>query len=343
MVFELVADYIRALISLPEAQADVAQQRSYDERLARWQKEITEYVRACANQRDQMKVKPDTPDTVLGFPDIIPSIPQRIGEQIDSDVQEVLSSPSRLDRVRAFHRFTSQQCYSLLELSKQPGFVAQHAFNHASAGPVHEASTAAIQNTTPRLLRCWHSKSRYNPTPSCLQILTNRSHVMAVAVDETGRIALSSSSDKTLQIWDLETGAIIRELKLGSNEIACELAFSKDGRLAVLNLGSAPPLQYTLAVMDVQDGTVTRLDGDAGPGRNIAISADGRYALSGTEKNIYIWNLHFHRLERTLKHVNFGQLAITPAGRLIVDGGRVFDIASGALISKRSQNAAVLY
>jgi len=53
-VFELIADYQLALEHLPEAQAELAEERQRQERMDRWMREIIEYARKWSDRRDRL-------------------------------------------------------------------------------------------------------------------------------------------------------------------------------------------------------------------------------------------------------------------------------------------------
>jgi WD40 repeat protein len=56
--------------------------------------------------------------------------------------------------------------------------------------------------------------------------------VLAVAITEDGRYAVSSSRDRTLKLWDLERGVVVRTLK-GHKDAVLAVAVTPDGRYAV--------------------------------------------------------------------------------------------------------------
>ena len=56
--------------------------------------------------------------------------------------------------------------------------------------------------------------------------------VHAVAVTPDGRRAISASDDKTLRVWDLESGQSLRTLK-GHTDWLTAVAVTPDGRRAI--------------------------------------------------------------------------------------------------------------
>lgn len=67
----------------------------------------------------------------------------------------------------------------------------------------------------------------------CLRIIHHDSWVLAVAVSPDGRRIVSGSYDKTLRIWDAETGAAFSEPLIGHSDRVRSVAFSHDSRRIV--------------------------------------------------------------------------------------------------------------
>ncbi len=67
---------------------------------------------------------------------------------------------------------------------------------------------------------------------SCATLRGHRSAVSAVAVTPDGRRAVSGSRDKTLRVWDLESGAELATL-YGHSDWVRAVAVTPDGRRAV--------------------------------------------------------------------------------------------------------------
>jgi WD40 repeat protein len=106
--------------------------------------------------------------------------------------------------------------------------------------------------------------------------------VNSVAVSPDGRRAVSASDDRTVSVWDLQSGTRTH-LLTGHQGPVRSAAFSPDGRRVV----SASEDQ-TVAVWDLQSGhrlaTVT-LDGKI---MSLALHGDGRVLVTGDEAgNVY--------------------------------------------------------
>jgi len=113
-------------------------------------------------------------------------------------------------------------------------------------------------------------------TPSDALICTLQGHtdwISAVAVTPDGRHAVSASNDRTLRLWDLETGQTLRILQGHTDNISA-VAITPDGRRAV-----SASWDRTLRVWDLETGqTIRILEGHRG-----CVSA-GPCRLPGTER-----------------------------------------------------------
>ena len=76
--------------------------------------------------------------------------------------------------------------------------------------------------------------------------------VNGVALSGDGRLAVSASGDKTLKVWEVESGRELRTLA-GHTDLVNGVALSGDGRLAVSASGD-----QTLKVWEVESGRELR-------------------------------------------------------------------------------------
>ena len=176
--------------------------------------------------------------------------------------------------------------------------------------------------------------------------------VKSVAISPDGRTALSGSEDKTLKLWDLATGRELRTFAGHAHSVS-SVAISPDGRTALSGsedetlYGSEDKTLYgsrdkTLKLWDLATGKELRsFTGHPGSFYSVAISPDGRTALSGSEDNtLKLWDLATGRKLRSFTGhtVSVSSVAISPDGRTALSGSggwsgdntlKLWDLATG--------------
>jgi NB-ARC domain-containing protein/WD40 domain-containing protein/TIR domain-containing protein/apoptotic protease-activating factor 1-like protein len=126
------------------------------------------------------------------------------------------------------------------------------------------------------------------PTGALLRTLAGHADwVKAVAVTPDGRRAVSASTDKTLKVWDLETGLEERTLA-GHAGGAQAVAVTPDGQRAV-----SASIDGTLKLWDLETGAEENtFAGHAGGIRAVAVTPDGRRAVSASgDGTLKVWDL----------------------------------------------------
>jgi WD40 repeat protein len=157
--------------------------------------------------------------------------------------------------------------------------------------------------------------------------------VQAVAVTPDGRRAVSASHDRTLKVWDLETGAEIRTLT-GHAGVVQAVAMTPDGRRALSASGDG-----ALKMWDLETGRETRtLVGHAGVAVAVAVTGDGQRAVSASrDRTLKVWDLEtgaeIHTLAGHAGEVN--AVAVTGDGRRALSGSldrtlKVWGLETGA-------------
>jgi WD40 repeat protein len=130
------------------------------------------------------------------------------------------------------------------------------------------------------------------------EIRTLRGHsssVNAVCFSPDGSLALSGSANGRIMLWETTTGLRLKNRKAHSSQVD-DVAFTLDGKSAL-----ALSANEGLKIYKVSGGDQVRIypisghnPGGFGPGRRgpVAITPDGRYALSGTYGNsLKLWDI----------------------------------------------------
>ncbi|MEG4860948.1 hypothetical protein QUB75_26310 [Microcoleus sp. K1-B6] len=160
----------------------------------------------------------------------------------------------------------------------------------------------------------------------------NHSGVQAVAIAPDGKRAISASSDKTLKIWDTDTGRELRTLT-GHTGSLRGAAIALDGLRAISALDD-----NTLKIWDTETGReLQTLTGHTNSVRGVAIAPDGLTAISASDDNtLKIWDLASGSEVRTLTgHTNsVTQVAIARDGLTAISASddntlKVWNLLSG--------------
>jgi WD40 repeat protein len=189
--------------------------------------------------------------------------------------------------------------------------------------PVAE-SDAIIRKT-----QCW----------SCINTLTEHSNsISSVAVSPNGQILASASWDKTIKLWNLHNGELLRTFN-GHSSWVHSVAISPDGKTLVSGSSLNVSNFDSIKVWNLDTGELLHTLG--GCGELLAISPDGQTLISSSftssttpDLRIDIWNLQTGEWLRTLSSPsNFipedtavvflfpiSSLAISPDGQTIACG-----------------------
>jgi hypothetical protein len=142
--------------------------------------------------------------------------------------------------------------------------------------------------------------------------------ITSVAISPDGNTLISGSNDKTIKIWQLNTGKLIRSFKGDSGAIS-SVAISADGNF--LAAGSHDTPKSNVKVWDLNTGNLIHiLLGHHKPVNCIAISPDAQILASGSNK-IKLWHLRKGDRLCTLWHsFAVNSAAISPDNSILVSG-----------------------
>ena len=183
----------------------------------------------------------------------------------------------------------------------------------------------------PYLVPC--SKPPDLPHPALIRSITGHTGwVRAVAISWDRGTIISGSHDKTLRVWEMESGEVQQVLE-GHTDWVNAVAISPDGNTIVSGSDD-----NTLRVWDAHSRECRHtLEGHTSWVRAVLISLDGSTIVSGSDDNtLRVWDAHSGECRHTLEghKARVNAAAISPDGGTIASGSddntlRVWDAHSG--------------
>lgn len=164
--------------------------------------------------------------------------------------------------------------------------------------------------------------------------------VKSLAFSPDGKYLASGGSDRTIRIWDVNTG---QEVKRFTQDGAVNtVTFSPDGKFIA---GGA---EQIINVWKVETGTeVARMKVNTGPISMIVYSKDGQYLVSGDSKNARVWDVKRGDEISRMKHgADVHSVAFGPDGLYVVSGGddfkvKIWNVKTGDLRAQAEHTGAV--
>jgi regulation of enolase protein 1 (concanavalin A-like superfamily) len=149
--------------------------------------------------------------------------------------------------------------------------------------------------------------------------------ITGLAFSADGRRALTAARDKTMRVWDTQTGELLRTLDTGSQVIA--LALSADGKKAISS-DISPDSKFAI-MWDLETGK--RINSFQNPRRpiSLAFSPNGESLLCGFERSrendmrvLVLWPLVPNRffVEFRAHPVPITCVAVSPDGKYVASG-----------------------
>lgn len=156
-----------------------------------------------------------------------------------------------------------------------------------------------------------------------------------VALTPDGRLAVASSHDKKLRVWDVETGRLLRTMTGHSDQVRGVAVFD-EGRKVI-----SASIDRTLKVWDLESGSALRtLEGHTAGVWGVAVAPDGRSAVSASmDRTVKVWNLESGALRLTFEGHADSVLgvAVCPDGERVVSAAmdgilQVWHLRTGAVV-----------
>ena len=120
--------------------------------------------------------------------------------------------------------------------------------------------------------------------------------VTSVAFSSDGEHVLSGSKDKTIKLWDVANGALLRTFEGHANSVT-SIAFSPNGEHVL-----SGNYDKTLKLWDATTGVLLRTFlGSADPVLSVAFSPDGDRVLGGDEQSVRLWDTSSGKLRSNLR------------------------------------------
>ncbi len=171
-----------------------------------------------------------------------------------------------------------------------------------------------------------------NNSPTPCSITGHAGSVLALAVDPHGQWLASGSGDKTIRLWDIQSGQCRLVLEGHTGSVSA-LAVDPHGQW----LASGAE-DKTIRLWDIQSGQCRLvLEGHTGSVSALAVDPHGQWLASGAEdKTIRLWDIQSGQCRLVLEgHTgSVSALAVDPHGQWLASGAedktiRLWDIQSG--------------
>jgi len=167
-------------------------------------------------------------------------------------------------------------------------------------------------------------------------VLSHTSQVASVSFSPDGKFLASGSWDKTIKLWEIPSGKLLKTFK-GDSLNTYSLSFSPDGKLL------ASCSDNVVKLWKIPSGNLAAaLKGHSKPVYSVSFSPDGKLLASGSgDKTVRLWDIQTGELLKTLDN-NFNEVtcvSFSRDGKLFASGCnndtvKIRDIPSGNLLKE---------
>jgi WD40 repeat protein len=171
------------------------------------------------------------------------------------------------------------------------------------------------------LSRTGHFAAPVRPVPlrELRSVTGHEDAVWSVIFMPDGKTLLSGGKDRTLRLWDVESGRQIRIVAVTPQDPRCTVC-TGDGKVVLAACGIG------VRVYDASDGQETsRFAGHTNTVKTLALSPNGRRVLSGgDDRTVRLWDLQDGREHRRMTghRGDVNGVAFTPDGQFAISGSR---------------------
>ncbi len=206
-----------------------------------------------------------------------------------------------------------------------------------------------LMQTVATLQQAVYLKPKEKKENRAIEVNTLEGHsnvVISVAYSPNGQQLASASGDKTIKIWDVSSGQLLKSLT-GHSDTVNSVAYSPSGQ----QLASAST-DKTIKIWDISSGQLLKsLTGHSSEVISVAYSPNGQQlASASTDKTIKIWDVSSGQLLKSLTgHSNSViSVAYRPNGQQLASASadqtiKIWDVSSGQLLKSLTGHSSEVY
>ena len=165
--------------------------------------------------------------------------------------------------------------------------------------------------------------------------IPRQSAIYSVAMSQDGKIIVSGSRDKSIKIWDVKTGKLLKTLK-GHSDSITSVTTNQNANIIVSGSNDS-----NIKIWDMKTGELLKtLKGNRYEITSVAVSQDGNTVVSSSrDKSIKIWDVKTGKLLKIIKRYGdfLNSVSFSRDGHTIVSGSidtsvSIWDVKTGELL-----------